>query len=58
MKVTELSTYIVENRSNILTTIRKNSYVPNSILGVSIRERRTPTSLVGVVYSINKSFNL
>jgi len=48
MKVTELSTYIVENRSDILTTIRKNSYVPNSMLGVSIPKGKGKTRLLGI----------
>jgi len=36
MKTTELSAYIAENRSQILSTIRSNNYMPNSILGVNI----------------------
>jgi len=48
MKITELSAYIVENRSNILTSIRKNSYVPNSILGVSIPKGKGKTRLLGI----------
>jgi group II intron reverse transcriptase/maturase len=48
MKTTALSSYIVENRSNILETIRSNSYVPNSILGVSIPKGKGKTRLLGI----------
>ncbi|PNW25143.1 group II intron reverse transcriptase/maturase [Formosa algae] len=48
MKTTELSTYIVENRSAILSAIRTNSYVPNSILGVNIPKGQGKTRLLGI----------
>lgn len=48
MKTTELSAYITENRSNILETIRSNSYIPNSILGVHIPKGKGETRLLGV----------
>ena len=48
MKTTELSFYITENRSQILSTIRSNSYVPNSILGVNIPKGKGKTRLLGI----------
>lgn len=48
MKTTSLSTFIVENRSNILETIRSNSYFPNSILGVNIPKGKGETRLLGI----------
>jgi len=48
MKTTALSTYIVENRSFILETIRSNSYVPSPILGVQIPKGKGETRLLGI----------
>jgi len=48
MKTTALSTYIVEERSNILENIRSNSYVPSSILGVNISKGKGKTRLLGI----------
>jgi RNA-directed DNA polymerase len=48
MKTTELSSYILENRSTILSTIHTNSYVPNSILGVNIPKGKGRTRLLGI----------
>lgn len=48
MKTTSLSAYILENRSLILSTIRTNSYVPNSILGVKIPKGKGKTRLLGI----------
>jgi group II intron reverse transcriptase/maturase len=48
MKTTELSAYIVENRSEILSTIHRNSYMPNSILGVNIPKGKGETRLLGI----------
>ncbi len=48
MKTTALSSYIVENRSNIQETIRSNNYVLNSILGVSIPKGKGKTRLLGI----------
>ncbi|WP_348636568.1 group II intron reverse transcriptase/maturase [Mariniflexile litorale] len=48
MKTTALSAYILENRSLILSTIRTNSYVPNSILGVTIPKGPGKTRLLGI----------
>jgi len=48
MKTTELSAYIAENRSQILSTIRRNSYMPNSILGVTIPKGKGETRLLGI----------
>lgn len=54
MKASELSTYIVGNRSDILTSIRKNKYVPNSILGVSIPKGKGKTRLLGIPTVIDR----
>jgi group II intron reverse transcriptase/maturase len=48
MKTTALSTYISENRSTILSTIRRNSYNPNPILGVNIPKGQGKTRLLGI----------
>ncbi|WP_066219785.1 group II intron reverse transcriptase/maturase [Formosa haliotis] len=48
MKTTALSAYILENRSLILSAIRTNSYVPDSILGVSIPKGQGKTRLLGI----------
>ncbi len=48
IKTTALSTYIVENRSNVLETIRSNSYVPSPILGVNISKGKGETRLLGI----------
>ena len=48
METTELSVYITENRSEILSTIRRNSYMPNSILGVKIPKGKGETRLLGI----------
>nr|WP_255473212.1 reverse transcriptase domain-containing protein [Formosa sp. L2A11] len=48
MKTTALSAYILENRSLILSAIRTNSYVPNSILGVKIPKGQGKTRLLGI----------
>lgn len=48
MKTTALSTYIRENRSEILEAIRRDSYVPNSILGVNIPKGKGETRLLGI----------
>ena len=48
IKTTELSACISENRSQILSTIRSNSYVPNSILGVNIPKGKGETRLLGI----------
>jgi len=48
MKTTALSAYIVANRSQILSTILSNSYVPNSILGVNIPKGKGKTRLLGI----------
>jgi group II intron reverse transcriptase/maturase len=48
MKTTELSAHIAENRSQILSIIRKNSYVTNSILGVKIPKGKGETRLLGI----------
>lgn len=48
MKTMELSAYIAENRLEILDTIRRNSYVPDSILGVNIPKGKGKTRLLGI----------
>lgn len=48
MKTTELSAYIRENRPEIQSTMRKNSYIPNSILGVEIPKEKGETRLLGI----------
>ncbi|MFT5253025.1 MAG: RNA-directed DNA polymerase [Flavobacteriales bacterium] len=48
MKTMELSSYIAENRLEILDTIRRNSYVPDSILGVHIPKGNGKTRLLGI----------
>ena len=48
MKTSELSVYITENRFQIGSTIRRNSYVPKSILGVKIPKGKGETRLLGI----------
>lgn len=48
MKTMELSAYIAENRLEILDTIRSNSYVADSILGVNIPKGKGKTRLLGI----------
>ncbi len=48
MKTMELSAYIAGNRLEILDTIRRNSYVPDSILGVNIPKGKGKTRLLGI----------
>ena len=48
MKTMALSSYILENRYNILETIRSDRYVPNSILGVHIPKGMGKTRLLGI----------
>lgn len=54
MKTTELSEYILENRANILSTIRNNSYVPQPILGVNIPKGKGATRLLGIPTVIDR----
>lgn len=54
MKTTELSVYITENGSQILSTIRRDSYVPNSILGVNIPKGRSKTRLLGIPTEVDR----
>ncbi len=48
MKVTELDTFILENRTALLETIRKDSYLPKPILGVRIPKGKGKTRLLGI----------
>ena len=54
MKTTELSVYITENRNEILLTIRRNSYKPNSILGVKIPKVKGETRLLGIPTEVDR----
>ena len=44
----ELSEYIQKNRSNLLNSVRNNSYQPQAILGVSISKGKGKTRLLGI----------
>jgi group II intron reverse transcriptase/maturase len=48
MRYWELSEYIKKNRSNILNSVRNNSYQPQAILGVSISKGNGKTRLLGI----------
>ena len=48
MKVTELEKYILANRTSILSSIRKESYLPKPILGVRIPKSQGKTRLLGI----------
>lgn len=48
MKTTALSSYIEENRSEVLKSIRSSSYVPSPILGVNIPKGKGKTRLLGI----------
>jgi len=48
MKTTALSSYIEENRSEVLKSIRSSSYVPSPILGVNIPKGKGETRLLGI----------
>ena len=54
MKTTALSSYILENRSTILSTVRSNSYVPQPILGVNIPKGQGKTRLLGIPTVIDR----
>lgn len=54
MKTTALSSYIIENRSIILSTVRSNSYVPQPILGVNIPKGQGKTRLLGIPTVIDR----
>jgi group II intron reverse transcriptase/maturase len=48
MKCNDLSDFIREHRTDLLSTIRSNGYIPQAILGVSIPKGKGKTRLLGV----------
>ncbi len=48
MKCNDLSDFIREHRTDLLSTIRSNGYIPQAILGVSIPKGKGKIRLLGV----------
>ena len=48
METIDLPEYVLENRATILSAIRRNSYVPQPVLGVTNLKGRREIRLLGI----------